>query len=74
MLRKMPGDEWQQFANLRLMYSYMFRTRVAKLLFMGAEFGQGDEWNYQNRCNGICCSTLTIWESSETVKRSEPPL
>ncbi|WP_439696585.1 1,4-alpha-glucan branching protein GlgB [Mucilaginibacter sp. AW1-7] len=46
MLRKMPGDEWQQFANLRLMYSYMFTHPGTKLLFMGAEFGQGDEWNY----------------------------
>ncbi|MDB5002485.1 MAG: glgB [Mucilaginibacter sp.] len=48
MLRKMPGDEWQQFANLRLVYSYMFTHPGAKLLFMGAEFGQGDEWNFQN--------------------------
>jgi 1,4-alpha-glucan branching enzyme len=47
MLRKMPGDEWQQFANLRLMYGYMFTHPGTKLLFMGAEFGQGDEWNYQ---------------------------
>ncbi|MES2426772.1 MAG: 1,4-alpha-glucan branching protein GlgB [Bacteroidota bacterium] len=48
MLRKMPGDEWQQFANLRLAYGYMFTHPGTKLLFMGAEFGQGDEWNYQN--------------------------
>jgi len=48
MLRKMPGDEWQQFANLRLLYSYMFTHPGTKLLFMGAEFGQGNEWNYQN--------------------------
>jgi 1,4-alpha-glucan branching enzyme len=47
MLRKMPGDEWQQFANLRLVYSYMFMHPGAKLLFMGSEFGQGEEWNYQ---------------------------
>jgi 1,4-alpha-glucan branching enzyme len=48
MLRKMPGDEWQQFANLRLMYGYMFSHPGTKLLFMGAEFGQGDEWNFQH--------------------------
>ncbi|BAU53381.1 1,4-alpha-glucan branching protein GlgB [Mucilaginibacter gotjawali] len=48
MLRKMPGDEWQQFANLRLLYSYMFTHPGSKLLFMGAEFGQGTEWNFQN--------------------------
>ena len=47
MLRKMPGDEWQQFANLRLLYSFMFTHPGTKLLFMGAEFGQGGEWNYQ---------------------------
>jgi 1,4-alpha-glucan branching enzyme len=47
MLRKMPGDEWQQFANLRLLYSYMFTHPGTKLLFMGSEFGQGEEWNFQ---------------------------
>jgi len=46
MLRKMPGDEWQQFANLRLLYAYMFTYPGKKLLFMGCEFGQGDEWNH----------------------------
>jgi len=45
MLYKMPGDEWQQFANLRLLYSYMFTYPGKKLLFMGCEFAQGDEWN-----------------------------
>ncbi len=47
MLRKMPGDEWQQFANLRLLYSFMFTHPGTKLLFMGCEFAQGEEWNYQ---------------------------
>ena len=46
MLTKMPGDEWQKFANLRLVYGYMFTHPGAKLLFMGAEFGQGTEWDY----------------------------
>jgi 1,4-alpha-glucan branching enzyme len=44
----MPGDEWQKFANLRLMYSYMFTHPGAKLLFMGDEFAQTTEWNYKS--------------------------
>ena len=46
MLYKMPGDEWQRFANLRLLYTYMFTYPGKKLLFMGCEFGQGNEWNH----------------------------
>jgi len=45
MLYKMPGDEWQRFANLRLLYVYMFTHPGKKLLFMGSEFAQGEEWN-----------------------------
>ena len=47
MIYKMPGDEWQKFANLRLLYTYMFTHPGAKLLFMGNEFAQTEEWNYK---------------------------
>ncbi|MFN4007306.1 MAG: 1,4-alpha-glucan branching protein GlgB [Chitinophagaceae bacterium] len=48
MLYKMPGDEWQKFANLRLLYTYMFTHPGAKLLFMGNEIGSNIEWNYKS--------------------------
>ncbi|MFY0712175.1 1,4-alpha-glucan branching protein GlgB [Seonamhaeicola sp. NFXS20] len=48
ILGRMPGDEWQRFANLRLLYGYMFTHPGTKLLFMGGEFGQYNEWDFQN--------------------------
>jgi len=46
IVEKMPGDEWQKFGNLRLMYSLMYTHPGTKLLFQGSEFGQTSEWNF----------------------------
>ncbi len=56
LLDKMPGDSWKQFANLRTLYSWMFLHPGAKLLFMGGEFGQRSEWQFEESLN---------WEESE---------
>ncbi len=48
LMHRMPGDEWQRFANLRLLYGYMFTHPGTQLLFMGAEFAQTSEWNIEH--------------------------
>jgi 1,4-alpha-glucan branching enzyme len=47
LIGKMPGDEWQRYANLRLLYGYMYGHPGKKLLFMGGEFGQVREWKHE---------------------------
>jgi len=51
LLGKMPGDEWQKLANLRLLYTYMYTYPGKKLLFMGCEIGQYEEWNHDATLN-----------------------
>src|SRR5690606_18723313 len=48
LIGRMPGDDWQRFANLRLLYAYMYTHPGTKLLFMGGEFGQTSEWNHNH--------------------------
>ena len=54
LLGKMPGDDWQRFANLRLLYVWQFTYPGKKLLFMGGEFGQPDEWDHDTDLDWGC--------------------
>ena len=48
LIQKMPGDEWQKFANLRLLFAWMYAQPGKKLMFMGGEFGQWNEWDVES--------------------------
>ncbi len=65
LLDQMPGDLWQKFANLRLLYSYMWTHPGKKLLFMGGDFGQWREWN----CEQSLDWHLLQWETHQGVQR-----
>jgi 1,4-alpha-glucan branching enzyme len=80
ILGRMPGDEWQRFANLRLLYAYMFMHPGTKLLFQGCEFGQSEEWNFQNSLDWHLLDYAPHKGIQEVIKalnefyRSEPAL
>ncbi|MCY7360410.1 MAG: 1,4-alpha-glucan branching protein GlgB [Rudanella sp.] len=80
LVSKMPGDEWQQFANLRLLFSYMFTHSGTKLLFMGAEFGQTAEWKFDTSLDWHLLDYAPHKGMAECVKalnklyRTEPAL
>ena len=65
LLDQMPGDLWQKFANLRLLYSYMWTHPGKKMLFMGGEFAQWNEWN----CDESLQWDLLKWESHQGIQR-----
>ena len=65
LLDQVPGDLWQKFANLRLLYSYMWTHPGKKLLFMGSDFGQWNEWN----CDESLQWDLLQWDSHQGLKK-----
>jgi 1,4-alpha-glucan branching enzyme len=80
LIGKMPGDEWQRFANLRLLYGYMFGQPGKKLLFMGSEFGQVREWTHDSSLEWHVLQYpvhrgVQLWvEQLNRVHRQEPAL
>ena len=80
MLTKMPGDDWQKFASLRLLYTLMFTYPGKKLLFMGCEFGQGSEWNFNQPLDWYVLDyphhsgLKTLVKDLNTAYTSEPAL
>ena len=80
LLDKMPGDEWQRFANLRLLYTFMFTYPGKKLLFMGCEFGQGTQWDFNKALDwyvldyGHHRGVQTLLKDLNTIYKTQPPL
>ncbi len=80
LLNKMPGDVWQKFANLRLLFGFMYATPGKKLVFMGGEFGQWREWNHDGSLDWHLAGEplhggVVAWVSDlNRVYRAEPAL
>ncbi len=80
ILNKMPGDEWNKFANLRTLYSYMYAHPGTKLLFMGAEFAQPTEWDHDGSLQWHLTEQDAHRQIQETLKelnklyKTEPAL
>ena len=80
MIYKMPGNEWEKFANLRALYTYMFTQPGTKLLFMGNEFAQNSEWNFKKSLDWHLLQYESHAGMQRTVKalnafyRAEPAL
>ena len=80
IVEKMPGDEWQKFANLRLLYSFMYTHPGTKLLFQGCEFGQTSEWNFQTSIDwhlleyGVHKGAQNLVKDLNKIYKKEPAL
>jgi 1,4-alpha-glucan branching enzyme len=80
LINKMPGDDWQKFANLRLLHGYMYAQPGKKLLFMGGEFGQWQEWSHDRSLDWHLLddprhAAMQRWvRDLNTLYRAEPAL
>ena len=80
LIGKMPGDEWQKFANLRLLFAYMYAQPGKKMIFMGGEFGQVREWNHDASLDWDVCQYpvhrgVQAWlEQLNRLYRNEPAM